>query len=67
MSTGPVAPGQRSGLVTDAIRQDLTSLSGWRAYLCGAPAMVEALNLMVAGMGIAPNHIHADAFYTSGV
>ena len=67
VSTGPVGPGQRSGLVTDAIRQDLASLKGWRAYLCGAPAMVEALNLMVASMGIAPNHIHADAFYTSGV
>jgi naphthalene 1,2-dioxygenase ferredoxin reductase component len=67
VSTGPVGPGQRSGLVTDAIRQDLASLSGWRAYLCGAPAMVEALNLLVARMGVAPGHIHADAFYTSGV
>jgi len=67
VSTGPVSRTQRSGLVTDAIRQDFASLTGWRAYLCGAPAMVEALNLLVAGMGMAPQHIHADAFYTSGV
>ena len=67
VSTGKAQPGQRSGLVTDAIRQDLGSLTGWRAYLCGAPAMVEALSLMVTGMGMAPQHIHADAFYTSGV
>ncbi len=67
VSTGPVGPSQRSGLVTDAIRQDLVSMAGWRAYLCGAPAMVEALSLMVSHMGIEPNHVHADAFYTSGV
>lgn len=67
VATGPVDAGQRSGLVTDAIRQDFSSMAGWRAYLCGAPAMVEALNLMVASMGIEPGHIHADAFYTSGI
>jgi len=67
IATGPVAAGQRSGLVTDAIEADHPSLSGWRAYLCGAPAMVEALNLLVARLGLAPEHIHADAFYPSGV
>lgn len=67
VATGPIGVAQRSGLVTDAIRQDFSDLADWRAYLCGAPAMVEALNLMVASMGIAPSHIHADAFYTSGV
>jgi naphthalene 1,2-dioxygenase ferredoxin reductase component len=67
IATGPVSQGQRSGLVTDAIRQDFGSLAGWRAYLCGAPAMVEALSLVVSHMGIEPNHVHADAFYTSGV
>lgn len=67
VATGPVSQGQRSGLVTDAIRQDFGSLAGWRAYLCGAPAMVEALSLVVSHMGIEPNHVHADAFYTSGV
>ncbi len=67
VATGSSAPGQRSGLVTDAIAQDLPSLAGWRAYVCGAPAMVEAVNLVLARQGIAPEHIYADAFYPSGV
>jgi ferredoxin-NAD(P)+ reductase (naphthalene dioxygenase ferredoxin-specific) len=67
VATGPVGAGQRSGLVTDAIAQDHPALVGWRAYLCGAPAMVEALNLLVARSGVEPEHIHADAFYPSGV
>lgn len=67
VATGPVSAGLRAGLVTDAIQNDFPSLEGWRAYLCGAPAMVEALGLIVARLGIAPEHVHADAFYPSGV
>jgi len=67
VATGAAAAGQRSGLVTDAIEKDLGSLTSWRAYLCGAPAMVDALNLLVTRMGVEPAHIHADAFYPSGV
>lgn len=67
VATGNAGTGQRSGLVTDVIEKDLSSLTGWRAYLCGAPAMVEALNLLVTRMGIEPGHVHADAFYPSGV
>jgi len=67
VATGQVASGQRSGLVTEAIAQDWSSLAGCRTYLCGAPAMVEALNLLVQRLGIEPGHIHADAFYPSGV
>lgn len=66
IATGTPGPGQRGGLVTDAIERDLNSLAGWRAYLCGAPAMVEALTLLVARLGIKPAHVHADAFYPSG-
>lgn len=67
IASGPVGPGQRAGLLTDAIEQDLPSLQGWRAYLCGAPAMVEALELLVRRLGLEAGHIHADAFYPSGV
>lgn len=65
VGNGEVAPGLRRGLVTDAIEHDIRGLAGWRAYLCGAPVMVEALNLLVARLGITPSHIHADAFYPS--
>ncbi|WP_137892924.1 2Fe-2S iron-sulfur cluster-binding protein [Ramlibacter sp. 2FC] len=67
IATGPVAEGQRSGLVTDVIERDLPSLAGWRTYLCGAPAMVEALSLLVKRLGVEPEYIYADAFYPSGV
>jgi len=55
----------RAGLVTDAVAQDLGSLHGWRAYLCGAPPMVEAATLLIKGKNIATEHIYADAFYAS--
>jgi ferredoxin-NAD(P)+ reductase (naphthalene dioxygenase ferredoxin-specific) len=67
VATGPAGRDLREGLVTDAIERDFKSLHGWRAYLCGAPAMVEALSLVVTKLGIASEHVHADAFYPSGV
>jgi naphthalene 1,2-dioxygenase ferredoxin reductase component len=67
VATGTRQPGLRSGLVTDAIAADLPTLAGWRAYLCGAPAMVEALSLLIGRMGLPPEAIHADAFYPSGI
>jgi ferredoxin-NAD(P)+ reductase (naphthalene dioxygenase ferredoxin-specific) len=57
---------QRCGLVTDAIEHDHGDLTGWRAYLCGSPPMVEAATLVARRKGIAAEHIHADAFYTQG-
>lgn len=57
---------QRCGLVTDAIEQDHGNLSGWRAYLCGSPPMVEAATVVARRKGIAAEHIYADAFYTQG-
>ena len=48
------APGCRTGLVTEAIAQDWSSVEGFRAYLCGAPPMVEATTLLVRQMGVLP-------------
>lgn len=56
----------RLGLVTQAIAQDFDDLSGWRAYLCGSPPMVEAASVVARQRGIASGHIHADAFYPQG-
>ncbi|MFZ6758826.1 2Fe-2S iron-sulfur cluster-binding protein [Undibacterium sp. Ji50W] len=55
----------RIGLVTDAVEQDWKDLTGWRAYLCGAPPMVDAAKLIVKRKGIANEHVYADAFYAS--
>lgn len=58
--------GLRTGLVTEAIAQDLADFSGWRAYVCGAPPMVEATAALIKQRGIEPHHVYADAFYASG-
>jgi ferredoxin-NAD(P)+ reductase (naphthalene dioxygenase ferredoxin-specific) len=65
VTTGNDNPALRSGLVTDAVAQDWESLDGWRAYLCGAPPMVEAATFLVKQKGVLAEHIHADAFYNS--
>ena len=60
------ASGCRIGLVTESITQDWKNLDGFRAYLCGAPPMVEATTLLVRRLGVLPEQIYADAFYASG-
>ncbi|NVM78431.1 ferredoxin-NAD(P)+ reductase (naphthalene dioxygenase ferredoxin-specific) [Duganella sp. SG902] len=67
VSTGPHDPRWRAGLVTDAVSQDWDSLAGWRAYLCGAPPMVEAAAMLARRKGVLPAHVYADAFYASGI
>ena len=66
VSSGGDRGSQRCGLVTEAIEQDLGDLSGWRAYLCGSPPMVESAMLLARRKGVAPEHVYADAFYTQG-
>lgn len=66
VSTGNDNPEWRSGLVTDAFDRDWPRLEGWRAYLCGAPPMVEAASMLARKKGVLPEHVYADAFYASG-
>lgn len=59
-------PGFRLGHVTHALAADYVgadALSGWRAYLCGAPPMVDAATRLLRERGIDAAHIYADAFY----
>ncbi len=58
--------GMRTGLVTDAIAEDLKEFQGWRAYVCGAPPMVEATAALLKQLGINEQQVYADAFYASG-
>ncbi len=58
--------GQRLGLITDAIAQDIQSFQDWRAYVCGAPPMVEATATLLKQRGIVEQRVYADAFYASG-
>lgn len=58
--------GMRTGLITEAIAQDIPNFEGWRAYICGAPPMVEAVAALVKQRDIQEQHVYADAFYASG-
>jgi ferredoxin-NAD(P)+ reductase (naphthalene dioxygenase ferredoxin-specific) len=63
VTEGSGNPALRSGVVTEAVARDWSSLDGWRAYLCGAPPMVDAATAVARELGIETNHIYADAFY----
>jgi ferredoxin-NAD(P)+ reductase (naphthalene dioxygenase ferredoxin-specific) len=67
VSTGNDDPRRRAGVVTTAVSADWSSLAGWRAYLCGAPPMVEAAAMLVKRRGVPPEHVYADAFYASAI
>lgn len=66
VTTDEHGSGLRTGLVTEAIAQDISNVDGWRAYVCGAPPMVEATATLLKQCGIAPQQCYADAFYASG-
>ncbi len=50
----------RSGNVTDAVDADFASLDGFKAYVAGPPAMVEAATRLLLRKGVALRDIHAD-------
>lgn len=68
LSEEPAAPGapRRAGLVTDAVEADFDDFTGYKAYVAGPPAMVEAAVAMLRRKGMALRDIHADAFYPAG-
>jgi naphthalene 1,2-dioxygenase ferredoxin reductase component len=62
----PSAPtARRRGLVHEAACADLDTVAGAKAYVAGAPAMVEAATrLLIDVKGMRAEDIHADAFYS---
>jgi CDP-4-dehydro-6-deoxyglucose reductase/ferredoxin-NAD(P)+ reductase (naphthalene dioxygenase ferredoxin-specific) len=54
----------RTGLVTDAIVSDVGDLDGWKAYMAGPPAMIDAAGAMFRQRGLRGEDIHADVFFT---
>ncbi len=55
----------RTGLVHAAALADLPDLSGFDAYVCGAPAMVDAARRDFAAAGLPEDRFFADAFTTA--
>jgi naphthalene 1,2-dioxygenase ferredoxin reductase component len=46
------------------VGQDLQDLDGWKAYVAGPPAMVEAATAITMSRGLRPQDLHADVFFT---
>jgi NAD(P)H-flavin reductase len=57
--------GVRCGALDQSIVSDLRSLKGWRAYLCGDPAIVNLLRKKIFLAGAASSDIFADPFTPS--
>ncbi len=52
--------GIRYGFLMDHIEKDFTCLKNFRAYMCGVPEMVGALEKTLIAKNIDPKRIHAD-------
>jgi len=52
--------------VTDAVDRRLPRLSGYDAYLCGPPAMIDAAVELVTRRGVRPRNVCFDAFVPTG-
>jgi CDP-4-dehydro-6-deoxyglucose reductase/ferredoxin-NAD(P)+ reductase (naphthalene dioxygenase ferredoxin-specific) len=60
----PANPGHtRRGMVHEALREDFRSLSGFKVYLAGPPAMVDAASAAALDLGARSSDLHADAFF----
>lgn len=64
LSDAPLGTRWRSGFVTDAVAEDLQDFDGWKAYVAGPPAMVEALIQISTVRGLRTEDLHADVFFT---
>jgi ferredoxin-NAD(P)+ reductase (naphthalene dioxygenase ferredoxin-specific) len=64
LSEPSAATPRRTGNVTDAIAADLATLDGFKAYVAGPPAMVEAAVALLRRRGMADADIHADPFHS---
>lgn len=56
--------GRRNGFVSDAVAADLDDLDGWKVYMAGPPAMIDAAGPMLVARGARNADIHADVFFT---
>ncbi|WP_354126660.1 2Fe-2S iron-sulfur cluster-binding protein [Bradyrhizobium sp. RT9b] len=67
--SSPGAPSARwrRGRLDAAVKTDLASMAitGWRAYVAGSPAMVNAINTTLAAMGVPSSRRHCDPFLTA--
>jgi len=54
----------RAGHVSAVIAADLAQLDGWKGYVAGPPAMVDAVAEAAIAAGLRTDDFHADVFFT---
>ena len=54
----------RAGFVHEAIAADIQGMAGWKAYVAGPPAMVEAVGEVCRERHLREGDLHADVFFT---
>ncbi|WP_227010249.1 2Fe-2S iron-sulfur cluster-binding protein [Pelagibius marinus] len=54
----------RKGFVHEAIAADIDAMAGWKAYVAGPPAMVEAVGQVCRERNLRETDLHADVFFT---
>lgn len=64
IASGALPRGCRRGLLTEAIRSDFQTLSGFRAHCFGSPYAIDALVQLLRHKGISEEHLYADAFHS---
>jgi NAD(P)H-flavin reductase/ferredoxin len=55
-----------TGLVTDVVGRRFPQLSGYDAYLCGPPAMIDAAVELITTRGVHRRNVYFDAFVPTG-
>lgn len=63
LSQEPSVGAVRCSRLPAAVAEDLPTLTGWKVYPAGPPAMVEAMTQQARALGARNEDIHADAFY----
>jgi naphthalene 1,2-dioxygenase ferredoxin reductase component len=62
----PRGPTQlRTGMLSEAVAQDLSNLDGWKCYLAGPPIMVETVSEVCRRLDLRAEDLHADPFYAA--
>lgn len=64
LSAADAGTAHRTGWVTDAVAQDLHDFKGWKAYVAGPPAMVDAVLRLLRSRRLGAEDVHADVFFT---
>ena len=59
------ATNRRTGMLADAIAEDIQNMDGYKVYTAGPPPMVDAVQALLERQGGRAEDLHADPFYTA--